>query len=81
MIRAERSQLPEEQPVEPVKPIVYYIDPYQRNLESTSNKVSKNGKTFWNGRFPKCYYRQSPPTKEEDPDFSPEDARYQWFDM
>jgi len=64
--------------VEPVKPIVYYIDP------ATPEKwrsALKKGVEDWNVAFEAAGFKNAiqckyPPTKEEDPDFSPEDARY-----
>ena len=63
---------------EPVKPIVYYIDPatpmvwrpwIKRGIESWQRSFEKAG--FKNGIVAK-----DPPTPEEDPDWSPEDVRY-----
>jgi hypothetical protein len=70
--------------VEPVKPIVYYIDP------ATPNKwreYLKQGVEDWNVAFAEAGFRNAiiakePPTPEEDPEFSPEDVRYsviRWF--
>ena len=64
--------------VEPVKPIVYYIDP------ATPMKwrpYLKAGVEDWNAAFEAAGFRNAimakdPPTKEEDPEFSPEDVRY-----
>lgn len=64
--------------VEPVKQIVYYIDP------STPEKwrpYLKQGVNDWNRSFEAAGFKNAitaldPPTKEEDPEFSPEDARY-----
>ncbi|MEN8376304.1 MAG: zinc-dependent metalloprotease [Gemmatimonadota bacterium] len=64
--------------VEPVKPIVYYIDP------ATPEKwrpYLKQGVEDWNAAFEVAGFRNAiramdPPTPEEDPEFSPEDARY-----
>lgn len=64
--------------VEPVKPIVYYLDP------ATPIKwrpYFKQGIEDWNTAFEKAGFKNAiiakdPPTKEEDPDFSPEDVRY-----
>ena len=64
--------------VEPVKPIVYYIDP------ATPTKwrpYLKQGVEDWNQAFEKAGFKNAiiakdPPTPEEDPEFSPEDARY-----
>jgi hypothetical protein len=70
--------------VDPVKPIVYYIDP------ATPEKwrpYLKQGIEDWNVAFAEAGFSnaiigQYPPTKEEDPEFSPEDVRYsvvRWF--
>jgi hypothetical protein len=64
--------------VEPVKPIVYYIDP------STPEKwrpYLKQGVEDWIPAFEAAGFKNAimakdPPTSEEDPDFSPEDIRY-----
>lgn len=64
--------------VEPIKPIVYYLDP------ATPLKwrpYFKQGIEDWNMAFEKAGFKNAilakdPPSKEEDPDFSPEDVRY-----
>ncbi len=64
--------------VEPVEPIVYYIDP------ATPMKwrpYLKQGVDDWNKAFEAAGFKNAimakdPPTMEEDPEFSPEDARY-----
>ena len=64
--------------VEPKKPIVYYLDP------ATPEKwrpYFKQGIEDWNTAFEKAGFKNAiiakdPPTKEEDPEFSPEDVRY-----
>lgn len=64
--------------VEPVKPIVYYIDP------ATPTKwrpYIKQGVDDWSEAFEAAGFKNAimakdPPTPEEDPEFSPEDARY-----
>lgn len=64
--------------VEPVKPIVYYIDP------ATPEKwrpYLKQGVDDWQTAFEKigfknAIYAADPPSKEEDPYWSPEDTRY-----
>ncbi|MHA8065493.1 zinc-dependent metalloprotease [Aquirufa sp. ROCK2-A2] len=64
--------------VEPIKPIVYYLDP------ATPEKLRKHikkGVENWQKSFEKAGFKNAiickdPPTKEEDPDFSPEDIRY-----
>ncbi|MBI6119433.1 zinc-dependent metalloprotease [Salegentibacter maritimus] len=64
--------------VEPVKPIVYYLDP------ATPKKwrpYFKQGIEDWNVAFEKAGFKNAviakdPPSEEEDPEFSPEDVRY-----
>ncbi|SOE21699.1 protein of unknown function [Spirosomataceae bacterium TFI 002] len=64
--------------VEPEKPIVYYLDP------ATPDKFKpyfKQGIEDWQVAFEKAGFKNAiiakyAPTPEEDPDFSPEDARY-----
>ncbi len=64
--------------VEPVKPIVWYLDP------ATPEKwrpYFKQGIEDWNVAFEAAGFKNAviakdPPTKEEDPNFSPEDVRY-----
>ncbi len=64
--------------VEPVKPIVWYLDP------ATPEKwrpYFKQGIEDWNVAFEAAGFKNAviakdPPTKEEDPEFSPEDVRY-----
>ncbi|GAB3171144.1 zinc-dependent metalloprotease [Telluribacter humicola] len=64
--------------VEPVKPIVYYLDP------ATPAKLRpyiKAGVEQWQQAFETAGFKNAiiakdPPTPEEDPDFSPEDVRY-----
>ncbi|MBW3552663.1 MAG: zinc-dependent metalloprotease [Gemmatimonadetes bacterium] len=64
--------------VDPVKPIVYYIDP------ATPMKwrpCLKEGVEDWNRAFAEAGFRNAiiakdPPPPAEDPEFSPEDARY-----
>jgi hypothetical protein len=70
--------------VEPIKPIVYYIDP------ATPEKwrpYLKQGVEDWNVAFAEAGFKNAiiakdPPSAEEDPEFSPEDVRYsviRWF--
>jgi hypothetical protein len=64
--------------VEPVKPIVYYLDP------ATPEKWRPyfiQGIEDWNVAFEEAGFKNAiiakeAPTKEEDPEFSPEDVRY-----
>jgi len=70
--------------VDPVKPIVYYIDP------ATPEKwrpYLRQGVDNWNVAFAAAGFRNAiiardPPSPEEDSEFSPEDVRYsmiRWF--
>lgn len=64
--------------VEPIKPIVYYIDPA---TPKKWRKALKQGIEDWQvafeaAGFKKAIIAKDPPTKEEDPDWNPEDARY-----
>lgn len=64
--------------VEPVKPIVYYLDPA---TPESLRRYIKEGIELWQGPFESAGFKNAiiakyPPTKEEDPDFSPEDIRY-----
>ncbi len=64
--------------VEPVKPIVYYIDPA---TPVKWRKYIKQGVEDWNVAFAEAGFKNAimakdPPSKEEDPDWSPEDVRY-----
>lgn len=64
--------------VEPIKPIVYYLDP------ATPEKYRPyiiQGIEDWNEAFEEAGFKNAiiakePPTEEENPDFSPEDIRY-----
>ncbi|MCH8496326.1 MAG: zinc-dependent metalloprotease [Balneolales bacterium] len=65
-------------PVEPIKPIIFYVDP------ATPEKYRKwlaMGVDDWQVAFEAAGFKNAimgkmAPTPEEDPDFSPEDARY-----
>ncbi len=64
--------------VEPVKPIIYYIDPA---TPQKWRKYLKQGVEDWQVAFEAAGFKNAiickyPPSKEEDPDWSPEDARY-----
>jgi hypothetical protein len=64
--------------VEPVKPIIYYLDPatpekwrpyFRKGIEDWQSAFEVAG-------FKNAIIAKDAPTKEEDPDWSPEDARY-----
>ncbi len=64
--------------VEPIKPIVYYLDPatplkwrpyFKKGIEDWAAVFEKAG-------FKNAILAKDPPSKEEDPNFSPEDIRY-----
>ena len=64
--------------VEPKKPIVYYIDPA---TPKKWRKYLKQGVEDWQIAFEAAGFKNAiiakdPPSKEEDPDWSPEDVRY-----
>ena len=64
--------------VEPVKPIIYYID---RATPVKWRKYLKQGIEDWQVAFEAAGFKNAiiamdPPTVEEDPEWSPEDARY-----
>ncbi len=64
--------------VEPVKPIIYYIDP---GTPYEWRPYLKQGVEDWQVAFEKAGFKNAiiakdAPTKEEDPDWTPEDVRY-----
>ena len=64
--------------VEPVKPIVYYLDPA---TPEKFRKYFKQGIEDWQPAFEAAGFKNAiiakyPPTAKEDPEFSPEDVRY-----
>lgn len=64
--------------VEPIKPIIYYLDPA---TPEKLRKYIKQGIEDWQKPFETAGFKNAiiakyPPTKEEDPEFSPEDIRY-----
>ena len=64
--------------VEPAKPIVYYVDPA---MPEVWRSYIKQGIEDWQPAFEKAGFKNAiiakdPPSKEEDPDWSPEDVRY-----
>jgi len=64
--------------VEPVNPIVYYIDPA---TPKQWRPYLKEGVEMWNKAFRAAGFKNAiiakdPPSKEENPEWSPEDVRY-----
>ncbi|MGA1544476.1 MAG: zinc-dependent metalloprotease [Saprospiraceae bacterium] len=64
--------------VEPIKPIVYYVDP---GTPEKWRPFIKQGVEDWQVAFEAAGFKNAiiakdPPSKEEDPDWSPEDVRY-----
>ena len=64
--------------VDPIKPMIYYLDPatpmkwrpyFKQGIEDWAKVFEKAG-------FKNAIIAKDPPTKEEDPNFSPEDIRY-----
>ena len=64
--------------VEPVKPIVYFIDPAtpEKWRPYFKQAVEDWQVAFEAAGFKNAILAKDPPSKEEDPDWSPEDARY-----
>ncbi len=64
--------------VEPVKPIIYYLDPgTPENLkEYIKQGIEDWQKPFETAGFKNAIIARDAPTPEEDPEFSPEDIRY-----
>ncbi len=64
--------------VEPVKPIVYYLDPATpaRWRPYVRQGVEDWAKVFEKAGFKNAVRAMDPPTPEEDPDWDPEDSRY-----
>ena len=64
--------------VEPVKPIVFYLDP---GTPAEWRPFIRQGVMDWNRAFEAAGFRNAieardPPTREEDPEFDPDDVRY-----
>jgi len=64
--------------VEPVKPIIYYLDPA---TPTKWKRYVKEGVENWQQVFEKAGFKNAiiakdAPNKEQDPDFDPDDARY-----
>jgi hypothetical protein len=64
--------------VEPIKPIVYYLDPAtpEKLRKYIKMGIEEWQKPFEGAGFKNAIIAKDAPTKEEDPDFSPEDIRY-----
>jgi len=63
--------------VEPIKPIVYYIDPAtpMKWRRYVKEGVEQWQKVFEKAGFKNAILAKDPPTKEQDPDWDPDDAR------
>jgi len=63
---------------EPIDPIVYYLDPAtpEKWRPYFKQGIEDWQKTFETAGFKNAILAKDPPSPEEDPDFSPEDARY-----
>ncbi|VXC27362.1 Zinc-dependent metalloprotease [Flavobacterium sp. 9AF] len=64
--------------VEPIKPIIYYLDPAtpEKLRPYIKKGVEEWQKAFEAAGFKNAILAKDPPSKEEDPDFNPEDIRY-----
>lgn len=64
--------------VEPIKPIVYYVDPAtpRKWVPYLIQGINDWQKAFEAAGFKNAIIGKVPPTPEEDPDWSPEDVRY-----
>ncbi|MFH7000084.1 zinc-dependent metalloprotease [Flavobacterium sp. FlaQc-57] len=64
--------------VEPIKPIVYYLDPAtpEKLRKYIKLGIEEWQKPFETAGFKNAIIAKDAPTKEQDPDFSPEDVRY-----
>ena len=64
--------------VEPIKPIVYYLDPAtpQKLRPYIKQGIEDWQQTFETAGFKNAIIAKDPPTAMEDPEFSPEDIRY-----
>lgn len=64
--------------VEPVKPIVYYLDPATPDKLRPYIKAGVEAwqKVFETAGFKNAILAKDPPSKQEDPDFNPENVRY-----
>lgn len=63
---------------EPVKPIVYYVDPATPTkwVRYVKSGIEQWQQAFEAAGFKNAIIAKDAPSKEEDPDWSPEDARY-----
>lgn len=64
--------------VEPIKPIVFYLDPAtpEKLRKYIKQGIEEWQKPFETAGFKNAIIAKDPPTFAEDPDFSPEDIRY-----
>lgn len=64
--------------IEPIKPIVYYLDPAtpEKLRKYIKQGIEEWQKPFETAGFKNAIIAKDPPSFEEDPEFSPEDIRY-----
>ena len=64
--------------VEPVTPITYYVDPAtpERWVDAVKQGVENWNAAFESAGFKNAVRALDPPSREEDPDWDPEDVRY-----
>ncbi len=64
--------------VDPVKPIVYYVDPAtpERYVDAVRRGIENWQPAFETAGFSNAIVALEAPSKEEDPDWDPEDVRY-----
>ena len=64
--------------VDPVKPIVYYVDPAtpERYVDAVKRGVENWQPAFETAGFSNAIIARDPPSPADDPDWDPEDARY-----
>ena len=64
--------------VDPVKPIIYYVDPAtpERYVDAVKRGIENWQPAFETAGFSNAIVALEAPSKEEDPDWDPEDVRY-----
>lgn len=78
LIPKDKQAYMEGELVEPVEPIVYYIDPAtpERWRPYIKQGIEDWQEAFEAAGFKNAIIANDPPTEEEDPEFTPEDVRY-----